>query len=285
MQFSDLTNSIQDVWFFAWPPLVLCCIAYVISRYLHPDGTLDALRQWVARAREYGLKIEAARGLLEPYGLTKLVPVISVVAFVGFMYLLNSPMTDAVSNLPPHLSVQPGLLIAESMSEDDCLLLLRTYPASRSLDDAYSLALVSAKPESKGLPQMSDSGLWEKSQSFIKFAFVVSLVTLIVSLKAGLPVGGQLAKFLLMFLLLTSLWVASVAGLLYKLEHQFYQEWWPIHLALQKDAGSRLTAPITDEERARIAAKDGQRWWRVYVLDPYLWTWAKRTIFSIQPPK
>ena len=286
MQFSDLTKAVHDAWSFAWPPLVLCCIAYAISHSLHPDGTLDALRQAVARAREYGLKIEAARALLEPYGLTKLVPVISVVVFVGFMYLLNSPVTVAISNLPPHLSYRPDRLIAESMSENERLLLLRKYPTSRSLNDAYYLALASAKLESKDFPQTSRPELWYEGQNFLKFAFVVSLVVLVVSLKAGLPIGGQLGKFLLMLLLVTGLWTVSLVGLLYEQEQQFHDEWTPIKLALQKDAVSLLAAPITDEEKTRISNEGGHRWWRVYVLDPYRWTWAMRTFLpSNSPPK
>lgn len=279
MQFSDLTKAVHDAWSFAWPPLVLCCIAYAIAHYFHPDGTDDALLQVVAHVREFGLKLEGVRALLEPYGLTKLVPVIFVVVFVGFMYLLNSPISIAVSNLPPHLAYRPDRLIAEGMSENERLVLLRKYPTSRSLNEAYSLALASAKAESKDFPHTSRAELWHKTQNFLKFALAAAIIMLVASLKVGLPIGGQIAKFLLVLAVLAGMWTVSLAGLLYQQEQQFHDEWRPIKLALQKDAASLLATPITNEERTRLSIESGQRWWRVYVLDQYRWRWMRRTFF------
>jgi len=145
MQFSDITKSVQDAWHFAWPPLVLSGITYFVARYFHADGTDAVLQRVAENIKDYGAKLDSVRAVLEPYGLTKLVPIVSVVAFIGFIYLLNGPLTIAVSNIPPHLSYQPDKLITRSLSENERLLLIRKYPTVRSLSEAYYLALDSAR--------------------------------------------------------------------------------------------------------------------------------------------
>jgi hypothetical protein len=280
MQFSDITRSVQDAWEFAWPPLVLCVGFYSISRYFNEEATSDLLRSLAAVIKDYGTKLDGVRTVLEPYGLTKLVPIISIVAVIGLMYLINGPLTIAASNLPPYISYQPDRLITQNLSEQERILLVRRYPTTRSLNEAYYLALEGARSEMKEHARSNRAELWYQTQTFLKFALGAALIVLVLSIKAGMPTVGQLWKFFNLSLIVSGFWVVSLTGLLYQQEQQFHDEWRPIKLGLQKDAASVLSAPVTDEERMKIKLESDQRWWRVYVLDPYRLTWLKRTFLS-----
>src|SRR5438874_13774191 len=98
MKFSDITMAAHDAWTFAWPPLVLCGIAYLVAHFFNPDGTDYFLQMLGTSAKSYGAKLDSIKSLLQLYELTKLVPVISLVLVIGFLYLLNGPIAASVSN-------------------------------------------------------------------------------------------------------------------------------------------------------------------------------------------
>src|SRR5207248_4375692 len=115
----------------------------------NPDGTDYFLEMLGTSAKSYGAKLDSIKSLLQPYELTKLVPVISLVLVIGFLYLLNGPIAASVSNLPPHLSYSPDELIGRALSQDERLLLIRKYPTAESFNQAYYLALEGAKVEAQ----------------------------------------------------------------------------------------------------------------------------------------
>jgi hypothetical protein len=279
MQFSDIIIAVQDAWNFIWPPLVLCGIAYFVSHFFNANGTNGYLEKLVALGKDYGSKLEDLRALLEPYGLNRFVPVVSLVLAIAFFYLLNVPLTAAVSSLPPHLSYRPDQLIGETMSNEERLLLLRKYPTAESFNQAYYLALEDAESETEVVTRRNRAEIYYKIHDFLKFALVVAVVIVVINMKLGLGARSQLTKLVVMGLLLGVLWFGSLLGLLYHQEQQFYDEWSPIHLSLQKDAATILSEPATDDETGRLEVEKGVRWWQVYLFDPYLITWMRRTLF------
>lgn len=288
MQFSDLTKMVQDIWSFAWPPLAICISAYFIARYLHPKGTNNVLRETVVRAKKYGKKLDNTRTILEPYGLTKLVPAISIVVLVSCMFLLNGPVSSLVDNIPPHISYQPALLITKTMSETQQLALIRKYPMTHGVGEAYYLALENARLESKTKPTYDRALLWYQTHELLKFALIFAIIIFIASLKAGLPIGRQIAKILLISALISFLWIISLTSLLYQQEQEIYEESKPVILSLQKDAPSLLALPITDEERKKLSRtwnERDQRWWRIYLFDSNRLKWMQRTFCPYNPQK
>lgn len=279
MHFSDITTAVHDAWSFAWPPLVLCALAYLIGRHLHPEGTTAFLQQLATKARDSGAKLESLRTLLEPYGLTKLVPLVSLVSVVGLLYLLNGPLTVAVSDLPPYLSYRPARLILRGMSNDERLVLVRRYPTAAGVEEAFYLAVASADLESKDLDRTRRAELWYKIQNFLKFGFAATVVVWALSIRSGRPALAQLGRVICLLLILGALWVTSFAGLLYQEEQQIYDDWRPVKLSLQKDAAIALAAPVTTSERAKRQFDTKERWWRVYLVDEYRFQWIWRTFF------
>lgn len=286
MQFSDLTRAVHDAWIFAWPPIVLCAIVFVIARYLSPEVTDEALRQAVIQMREYGRNLDGVRTLLEPYGLTKLVPITCAIIIIGFFYILNGPVTILVSILPPTIVFRPYILFARTSPEQEVLLLTRRYPGAIDVSQAYYFAVnsLNAKSDVGNKDRSTEIGgsraeLWYKTGNFIKFAFLVSLLITIINVRNGLPLVHQMVKLVLIFIVLLVCWMVFLVGYLYQQEQQYHDEWQSLKLMLQDDASNLLLQPVTDEERRNIAFFRREQWWRVDFVDKYRWYWLKQTFF------
>lgn len=281
MQFSDITKAIHDAWTFAWPPLVLCLIAYLVARYLNHDLTLQFVSNIFNSLKDYGKQIEGVRDILEPYGLTKLVPIVFAVAVIGFLYILNAPVTVLASKLPPHLSYSPDILLSRSMSEDEKLVLVRKFPAANSFNSAYYMALKTyGKPMGENNPSFAEINY--KVDNFIKFAAIISLVAAFFFVKNGSSLVGQMLKILMLLVILSPIWAINLLQLLKNQENQFYNEWNDVRVELLKDADKLLESEKDDEEKQiieRASEQRGKRWWRVTVYDPYYIDWLKYTIF------
>ncbi|MEH1242658.1 hypothetical protein V7H95_14595 [Serratia marcescens] len=288
MQFSDIIKMVQDIWSFSWPPLVICGLAYFMARFFHPAGTTSSLQKILSGMKKYGDKLESTRTILEPYGLTKLVPTISIIMLVSGMFLLNGPITSLVSNIPPYVSYNLALLATKAMSEAQQLALIRKYPMAQSVVEAYYLALRSAELESKIKPDYEGLSLWNQAQDLLKFALVFATIMLIVSLKAKLPLGKQITKYLLVLVVLMFLWTISLAGLLFQQERVINEESDMVVIPLIKDASPLLTLPITEKEMDelnQVSHEMSQNWWQVYVIDEYRWEWVKKTFYPNSEPK
>jgi hypothetical protein len=126
MQFSDITNSINDVWSFAWPLLVICSLAYLIANYTNAGGTSVAIQRIVGTAKEYGSRLNELQTVLEPYGLTKLVPIISALLVIGFMYLLNG--NEGVRSQPSTSGNWASCTVLRPVPQ--CMCLIKVYGAN-----------------------------------------------------------------------------------------------------------------------------------------------------------
>ncbi|MFH7826068.1 hypothetical protein [Kluyvera chengduensis] len=280
MQFSDLTKMVQDIWSFSWPPLAICIIAFFMARFFHPIGTIYAFRATVARAKKYGMALESARTILEPYGLTKLVPTISIVVVISVMFLLNGPVTSLVSDLPPHISFQPDLLLSDFMSQSQKLALIRQYPMTRSLGEAYYLALESVRLESKNEPSYNLPEIWYQVHELLKFAFVFAIIMFFISLRAGLPIGRLLVKLISVSFFVVYLWCLSLTALLYEQQQQLYLESRPVVLSLEKNASTLMFLPMTTKEEEKLTPglhERGLTWWNIYLYDKHRMQWLQKT--------
>lgn len=278
MQFSDITKAVHDAWTFSWPPLVMCAIAYLVSRHLNAAGTGRAIESLTANIKAYGVQLDSARSLLEPYGITTLIPIVSAVAVIGFLYILNGPITILASKLPPHVSYSPDTLLSRSMSDQEKLVLLRKYPAANGFNAAYYMALQEHSPTQTS----NRAELNYKIGNFIKFALLAALVLLVVNVIQGVSVGSQLLRFMLLLLLLAPLWCVNFVSLLRNQENQFHHEWAAVRVQLLADSRSLLEKEQSQMEKEVFEALSrdrGRRWWRVYLFDPHAVTWFRYTFF------
>jgi hypothetical protein len=231
MQFSDLTKAIHDAWTFSWPPIIVCVIFIWVSRYLNPKGTHQMIKALAEKVKINRAQVESVRLLLEPYGLTKLIPVVSAVALIGFLYVVNGPLLQIASKLPPHISYQPDVLIYKSISQEEKLVLLRKYPAAESFNSAYYMALRGRKTgNSVATPNRAEFNY--KVELFIKFAFLSAMALVVMNVKHGLPFWSQLLKVVFMAALVSPIWFVNFVSLLRNQENQFYDEWAAVRIEL-----------------------------------------------------
>lgn len=266
VQFNDITKMVQDIWSFAWPPLAIVVIAYFMAYYFHPQGTNKLLHKIVTNIKKYSKKLEIAHSLIEPYGLTKLVPAISLVVLVACMYLINGPISSLVDNMPPQIHYYPDIVIEKHLSENRQLALLRKYPMADSVSEAYFVALEDVKPNSKTDPANKRANIWYQILLLLKFSFLFAIIMFFISIKSGLSLTRQFARLLITLSIITTLWISSCFSLLIEQNQDFYDEERLVVYSLIKDSPSLMAPPITKEEKEKLTPtwfEKDQRWWDI----------------------
>ena len=180
MQFGDITRAINDAWLFIWPPFVMVIIAYLCSKSLSKYGTNKALIVLWNMVKATATHFESIKKVMEVYGLSKLIPLISLVFVISILYLLQGPVTTICSKLPPHIYIRPSIII-ERGNKDDLLLLLRKYPTADSIGDAYGLAEDTLHSSEKYMETRYDRlYIHVRIQQFIKFGWFCLLILFII---------------------------------------------------------------------------------------------------------
>jgi hypothetical protein len=285
MEFREITSVVNDAWQFMWPPATMMLIALGVSNFLHRANTVEWLQRFVEGVKSSGARIEEIRTALDGYGLSKLVPLASAIAVIAFLFLLNGPVMQAASTLPPTLVFTSAKFAQQHSTERQKLLLLRKYPAAESFEDAYSLAqdelLSSASTSEKRHDRL---GKHYQIQGFIKFAFVCAVVFFILHKIRGGRLLPLLSRFIALCAFIAVIWVVSFPFLLFNHEQTLFDDWRTMEIALQKDATTLLAAEPSERERRILdnASPDvaKTRWWEVRVFDAYMFHWIERNIVN-----
>lgn len=282
MQFSELTKTIQDAWEFMWPPVIMSLLFYWIAHYLNPEGTQKKIDEITAEIKNYGSRIENLRTILEPYGLTRLVPVVSAVMVVGTLFFINGPLLDLAGKLPPQIDFSPENLIIQSVADEDKYLLLQKYPSALDFTDAFYMAWMEYTKD-KSTQIESQAGLNFILDNFIKLLFVYLVGVYIVNLKSGQKFWRLSIKTLIVLLVIAVIWALNFVALLKNQQNQFFGEWAAVRAVLQKDAAALMkeqSAPSEEMLYKMQAGEKPEKWWRFYIIDPYEIIWFKQTFLS-----
>jgi hypothetical protein len=282
MQFSDLTKTIQNAWEFSWPPVITGLLFYWIAHYLNPDGAKKKIEEINVKIRDYGSRIETFRTLLEPYGLTKMVPAVSAVIVVGALFFVNGPLLDLAGKLPPHLDFSPENLIIQTISDDDKLLLLKKYPSASDVTDAFYMAWMEYMKD-KSSQSDNQAGVNFIIDNFIKLTVVYLAVVYIINLKSKQPFWSQSLKTLIIAVMLAVVWSINFVSLLKNQQNQFLSEWSSVRGAMQKDAAALMKtqeAPSQEIILKMQANQEQKKWWRFYIVDPYDLQWFQQTFLT-----
>lgn len=281
MQFNDITSAIHDAWSFIWPPFVMIIIAFLCSKLLCSSGTNEAILAGWEKIKTTATNFESVRKVLEIYGLSKLIPFISLVAVISILYLLQGPVTVLCSKLPPYFSFEPNLIIGR-YDQNNLLLLLRRYPTTNSVGEAYSFAQdVLISNEEYQETKYDREQIHYKIQNFLKFGIVSLLILFILHLLYGASFFSLLLRLIIGFVLIACIWAIALVPFLYNQEQSFYDDWRKIQISLQAEAGGLLKEPPKEEEKRKLQKIDHNRkWWNVYFYNSYMIEWSKRNIFG-----
>lgn len=275
MEFSDITSSVHDVWTFIWPPIIMIGLTYYVIKFLLPGSTGDFYALIFNNLKSNSAKIEELRKQLEIYGLGKIIPISSLILLIFTFYLLNGPITQLASKLPPYLSYMPSAHIEMRASELDKLHLLRSHPSAENLSEAYNLSL--EEIASQGYePKYNRVEIHYKIQNFIKYAFLVALIILIYSAYKKEYFLYVLARMIPLTIVIIMFWVFTFPFLLFNQEQELYDEWRAIEINLQKNTISK--EPPTALEKLKIEGFASRGWWQVKLWDTSIISWSKRTL-------
>jgi hypothetical protein len=252
MQFGDITQTIHDAWSFIWPPFVMIIIAFLCSKVLSSSGTDDALVAGWEKVKMAATHFESIRKVLGVYGLSKLIPFISLVAVISILYLLQGPITILCSKLPPNFSYQPNIIVERS-DKDDLLLLLRKYPTANSIGEAYSFAQeVLRSDENFEKTKYDRVQIHYKIQNFIKFGIACLIILFFLHLFHGASLFPLLLRLIVGFVLISIIWLIVLVPFLFNQEQSFYDDWRRIQISLQAEAGNLLKAPPSTRSRGKF---------------------------------
>ncbi|WEW98422.1 hypothetical protein P3T65_01580 [Pseudomonas nitroreducens] len=285
MQFSEITKTVQDVWDFSWPPVITCLIFFWIADSLNEEGARDSLRYLLSQAEAYGQKVESIRIILEPYGLTTIIPFVSLVALIGSFYILNGPLTKLSYLIPPYISFRPFLHLVRGMTEKDKILLIRKYPSTDDITSAYNLADSENKILNPSAYNYSNQ-LTFKVESFIKLGFIALISMTALNVWSRATPWEITTGFLKVFSILSTLWVLNFTILLWTIQQALWKQWSLIRIKLLIDSPTALDKEPTEAEIYKIqppylgSSPTESRWWKVYFINRIFFEWIKYTFFE-----
>ncbi len=109
------------------------------------------------------------------------------------------------------------------MSHEQKLLLFRTYPTASHFNEAYSLALESARKEENTSGNRAE--MYSMMHNFVKVGLALSIIFFFINIFGGLNFIYQLLKLLFITFILSLIWIVCFIGLLYQQEQQFFDDW------------------------------------------------------------
>jgi hypothetical protein len=288
LDFGQVTKAVHDAWEFAWPPVVTCVAVYCCGRTVNPRGTDRILEESFDELTRLAVKVDSLRSLLDSYGLTKLIPIVSVIGVVLFLYLINSVILVAVSKLPPKLSFHPDRLLWRSLPLEEKQLLARRYPNARSFNFVY-YSIMEEFPQKR---KVNFHNIYHRIQDIAKLVFLASII-----IYACSDSDGRLSGVAITSIVAIGTWLVSLLLLLSETEQSFFRSWSPVRIALRNEAADLKSgnlsesAPIagtkmTEEQKSRAEAerlnyRNSARWWDVVILRSDYVGWLKRTFKPI----
>lgn len=281
MKFSEVTSAVHEAWQFAWPPVISGFIAFKIAVFVYPSGTEYLIASSASAARRNADVAENLKATLEPFGLTALIPIISLILVVACLYLVNLVCQVLPSRLPPFVSYRPDVLWSQRATAPEKLLLLRLYPTARDSTAAFTLAY--RQQLQRSVHTRPDIAF--KMQNLFKFALLVAVASLVVSAFRNDLSAGMAGRFLLIAIILSWMWLCALLGYLYRQEQQFFDDLSEMTLGFQERAVELLREPPSLEETRRASdapASVTSRWWSIDFFFPGWIAWMRRTLHSIR---
>lgn len=286
-RFSDLTASIQDAWVFLLLPLIQCLAIYLISHSLNPSGTHVVIQQSLTALGNAGTLLSDTMNnkALDIFGLRTVIPVISVVALLAFLFLLRGPTLNLISSvLPPQVVFREDVFVLQKFPESHSLLIMHHYPEAASFSEAYQLACLDAgRPEANERYWMNRSANGAFLQGLAKFALVVAVVIAFLDVKVGdMPFGSQLAKLLPTVIVILLVWIIGVLAIVSTTEQALFEKVHRIIRSLKKEPVNPTPASSSDTAMVRLDL--GRRWWWLQ-FSSYSLTWLRQILWPSVPTR
>lgn len=264
MQFSEITKSVQDAWNFSWPPVLMCIILYALVRFIIPSkkNTLSAL---IDLTLSHAGTMENARRALDPYGLSKLVPFVSLILVITVFYILNSVILLNCQYIPPHLDVREDVFAWKRFPVDKKILIYRSHPTAKSWNAAY----YDAARKSKAFDIDDDRrSPYFRTEYFIKYTAIICAIILVFGVRRSGFSFKILGKGALVLAACALAWFANLLLLLFEEQQVIYTQGDTIQSYLLEKRPGIMTDPEPSEAEKRLLREHiGERWWSIQFID------------------
>tara|TARA_R110001592_G_scaffold289216_4_gene558434 strand:- start:72 stop:884 length:813 start_codon:yes stop_codon:yes gene_type:complete len=259
----------------------MCGIAYWSARFVDPVATDKQSKSFVEFAKNLGEKLGTSKEILEPYGLAKLVPILSLILVVATLYILNGPVTSGLNKIPPYVYYMPDQLVAKYTSENDARLLVRKYAPVKSFREVYHKAIGAHYKDTADFQVITGNReVCFKITIFLKFSLVVGSLVFFASVKREYRNWTPWTKFARLLVSIGFLWIITGIASLYYTEVHYRDTWVPI-LELVRNDANVLPEPVDAmEEDMIIKTKEKSEWWRVEFFGTDWIDWLDETFLA-----
>ncbi|OZI06611.1 hypothetical protein BWI93_19215 [Siphonobacter sp. BAB-5385] len=265
MNFQAIIDAIHQAWSFAWPPISFIVISLLIIYFLNPVMALNRFRGVLHHLRTFGANFKEAQEVLEPFGLTKLIPLISAIIFIFILYLINGPYLTICKQIPPHLGFREGVLVESLTTFQEKIQIIRMYPRCVDFNQAYFLAVAKLLPKDYDLYHLDKIAFYERMIGLIKCLIPVTVIFLIYNWKSVLPFWNKVLRFVCVIMTLS----LSLYGVI--IAHRYHKE---MHHKVEINAIRDVladkpwssTPDLTSYEKSKFVDHTNERWYIVYFI-------------------
>lgn len=274
MNFQAIIDAIHQAWSFAWPPISFLVISLLIIYFLNPVMALNRFRLVLHHLRTFGTQFKKAQEVLEPFGLTKLIPLISAIIFIFILYLINGPYLTICKQIPPHLGFREGVLVESLTTFQEKVQIIRMYPRCIDFNQAYFLAVAKLLQKDYDLYHLDKIAFYERMIGLIKSLIPVTIFFLFYNWKSTLATSNKVIRFLCVLgILALSLYGVIIAHRYHKEMHH------KVELNAVRDALAdkewSAISKLTVYEKSKFIDHKYERWYIVYFIASERIEWFK----------
>jgi len=275
MKLDGLFSLIHEIWSRVWPSLVYILILYYFCNLFYPSETRNMISEYANYLYEYGKKIDSLKVLLQPYGLTSLIPTICFIIIAFIIYIISGPINILFLSFPPQISFigDSSSIPVKILSDKEKTLLIRKNPLANSVSQAYFQEKIKYSNEVKDPNPARMINSLDYFGAFLRFSITIS--TILYILNFSLFFKNFLIYFLHLIVQIFLLYIYILSYIFQEYQRQV-NETELIKVNLEKDI-KLLEEPLNEQEKELISFSleysGNGPWWRITLLNSYKINW------------
>jgi hypothetical protein len=289
VKFSDLQESIQQVWQFILPPFINLFVLISLTYYIAPELLFYALTK--APLINFGfLTDESFQRFLEFYGVSKLTPLFFLIGLVFTLYLVQGFVLNIGHILPGQLSNSNEDLLLHAAGREKLAAWWAKFP---EIESHWALIrILENKLNTQPPERLSNIHFWQAQSAryfrlfnTLKVYLLWTLFLPVLLLMVKQPIAGAIFKALLIMVLILIVQAFVFVKQVYALEQTGFAKVSSIDaLLFESDAIPKYADREIINQKHQLILDRGkhhqEKWWEFRVLDAYQFRWFFRTFLN-----
>lgn len=188
MEISDLTQSVRDLWNFAWPTIINLILIISILIYICPRVKTLLKLKIKDRHRRFLIRLKDSEAL-KLLGIPQMIPFLTLFAIIFLLFITQNIASVIGSFLPGRLSYNPTALLIHSVPPEELKQLWMKYPQIQSVEDLEKILEVKYQEVFAQDENALGYGHWTQKlgrmaqlQSYLKFYALWAFASLLYAL-------------------------------------------------------------------------------------------------------